>query len=155
MGVWSSLQEQAFMSPYLQMSSQPVEVSGGGGITVICTEMHRQRLITDSDLKITSEFSRKFIDDYTYYGYRLMADPIVAKMRCSRLLTFVLLPFVKAYTKEAKHRLGLCKKGSRLGELILKIGIPQCRAKYRRYLWRVPPGCHYQNSIQYLREYIR
>jgi hypothetical protein len=112
----------------------PGAIIGGiiGGITamvendsVICTELHRQGLISNDIYKAESKFGNS-LDIDTIRGYHLWAKPIVSKMRKSESVTKLVYHLAYPVLQEMAHRASNKYKGNILGKLILKIGIPVC-----------------------------
>ena len=95
--------------------------------TVICTELARQGYIEQEYLDLEH---RVHWDFATYWGYRILADPVVTKMKTSKALTLLILPFAKAFLKEVAHRVEPKRSGSFLGSLLIKLGIPICQATF-------------------------
>jgi len=95
--------------------------------TVICTELARQGYIDQEYL----DFEHRMQWDFaTYWGYRILADPFVVKMKTSKTLTLLILPFARAFLKEVAHRVEPKRSGSLLGSLLIKLGVPICRATF-------------------------
>ena len=102
-----------------------MDTSQASGIfgTVICTELHRQGIMSDAiyleDQKFGWELRNE--DPYAFIGYYHLASPIAQKMKTSKLLTSLISPFAMAWARNMAGEKNL------LGSLILKIGIPVCR----------------------------
>ena len=108
-------------------------VTGG---TVICSELHRQGYITSEELELDSLYRIKYIDDETYAGYVSWATKVVELMQKSKIVTQMVRPFGVGWAKEMSHRLEPERKGSLIGKLLLKFGVPICRyIGKRRELW--------------------
>ena len=107
-----------------------------GGGTVICTELNRQGYLPDEVLECERQYVDKFIDSEVYQGYRIMADPVVRLMQKSKVFTKIVKPLGCAFAYEMAHRVNESIKGSKLGKMILKIGIPLCKivARNRRII---------------------
>ncbi len=97
--------------------------------TIICTELNRQGFMSAELKRLSKKYRMGFIDINTYEGYLILARPIVRLMKKSRLVTHLIKPFALGYALEVAHCLRPKKylKGSKLGKLVLKIGIPLCR----------------------------
>lgn len=96
--------------------------------TVICTELHRQKFITDEtvcgDKRFTARIIRNDVD--VYYGYRRWADPVAAMMKKSRAFTWlVYIVYGPAVYEMAAQ--GGRGKGSRWGRVLLRGLIPFSR----------------------------
>jgi len=100
---------------------------GGGGGTVICTELYRQGYLSDAMLKLDAEFGST-VDNQTYRGYRKMADPIVKLMQKSKAFTWIVSRFALPWAEEMAHIVRpKIFNGNRFGRLIMKIGLPLCK----------------------------
>jgi len=99
-------------------------VTGG---TVICSELHRQGYITSEELELDSLYRIKYIDDETYAGYLSWAVKVVGLMQKSKIVTQMVRPFGVGWAKEMSYRLEPERKGSLIGKLLLKFGVPICR----------------------------
>lgn len=105
--------------------------------TVLCTELNRQGLLDDNIL----EDERKYIDanitEQEYIGYRIIADPIVRRMKNSKRITNILAPLIRAFAYEMASRVNKDVKGSKTGKAILFFGLPLCRFVYNKRPLRV------------------
>ena len=99
---------------------------GGDGCTVICTELHRQGLISDDIYKADAAFG-KSLDDDTIRGYHLWGKPVARAMRKSPLLTWLIKPIVLSWARAMAGR-----QNSLFWSVALKLGIPVCRFIGRR-----------------------
>jgi hypothetical protein len=75
-------------------SQMPAPPRGGGlvdGLTVICTELHRQGYLSDEIIEKDAEFGRtiRVESPEVYQGYRLLADPVVVRMQKSKVFTAI------------------------------------------------------------------
>lgn len=98
--------------------------------TVLCSELTRQGKLDQYVL----DNERKYIDSHVshqeYIGYRIMADPVVKRMKQSEKLTDFLAPLIRAFAYEMAHRHNKKIKGSILGKVLLFVGLPICRIVY-------------------------
>ena len=94
--------------------------------TVICTELHRQGLLDDKVYQYDAEY-RKFVDEQTYTGYRILAQPIVSLMQKSKSFTRIFAPFAIATATEMAGRVNPEIQGSNVGKAMLRIFTPLCR----------------------------
>lgn len=103
-----------------------------GGVTqelsVICTEMNRQGLLS-KNIRIADEiYGHQMRKDRpeVYYGYYLWAKHVVRLMRkskrFSKFVCFLALP----WAKEMAYEMGYLGKGSIRGKIIMKVGVPLC-----------------------------
>lgn len=69
------------------------------GITVVCTEMHRQGLIDTETWEANQGFGKYLyqVDPYGYFGYIAWGLPLSKAMSKSKLLTKVVTPFMKGW----------------------------------------------------------
>jgi hypothetical protein len=102
------------------------------GGTVICTELHRQGLLSDEVFENDAKYRDK-ITDKEYVGYRIMADPIVNLMQKSPLFTKVFAPFAVSTATEMASKINPEIKGNKLGKILLGILIPLCGFVYKMH----------------------
>lgn len=99
-----------------------ISVDTGTGITVICTELHRQGLMDDETYHMDHLFGlylRKHMPE-AMVGYTFLATPVVKLMKKSPLVTKFVAFFALPW---AKYMSG---KESVLGSLIMHAGLPFC-----------------------------
>lgn len=99
--------------------------------TVICTELARQGLVSGRLRKIGMIFGARAGFD-VYKGYRILAEPVVGRMRRSKRYTRFVAFFAIPTMHEMAHLLECTDKGNLLGKAVLAIGIPMCRRAYRK-----------------------
>lgn len=96
---------------------------GFGGIsgpTVICTELHRQGLLSDELYNLDKMFARKFISKKpdAYRGYLMVAKPVVTLMRkhprIAKIVSYVGIPWAKHMAHEVDDKY----EDSKLGKFI-------------------------------------
>ena len=115
-------------------------VGGVGGwyaSKAICTELNRQGYLSDDVLMEDQEYAVKYISPDVYVGYRILADPVVRLMQRSKLFTQIVRPFGVAFAYESANRINPKYKGSLLGKIIFKVGIPLCRMVYEQKVKRI------------------
>lgn len=91
----------------------------GGEFSVICTELHRQGIMSPELYRIDSEHTRKYLSPVTRRGYRIWAIPVVPIMRKSPFLTKIAAFFA---IKRAQSLIGQ----SLFGSIFRKIFEPIC-----------------------------
>lgn len=107
------LSEQVQLGPAMDIApnfggvTSTTKTSGGSGFlgSVICTELHRQGYLSDRDYDIESHMGFEL---YSYRpavidGYHRFGIPIARWMRRSKLLTWAMIPVVKAWIKLSAH----------------------------------------------------
>jgi hypothetical protein len=96
------------------------EGADGGDGTVICTELHRQGLMSDEVYKVDSEYG-KSLDGDIIRGYQSFGIPIARAMAKSPILTAIVKPMALkwAYHMAGQHNI--------FGKIALTLGIPVCR----------------------------
>jgi len=96
--------------------------SSGGLKTVICTELHRQGLLSSTLYNhpaATAHFRN--LHPYTIAGYQLWGMGVAERMRTSKLLSYLMLPVARArYEMVTTGRFNL------LGAATIYIGQPVC-----------------------------
>tara|TARA_E500000305_G_scaffold89257_1_gene76260 strand:+ start:9916 stop:11331 length:1416 start_codon:yes stop_codon:yes gene_type:complete len=103
---------------------------GGGdsGGTVICTELHRQKLLLDNVYDVDREVGLYFEknDPLVVKGYHFWAVPLARLMSKSKIVTALVKPIALPWANQMyaqKHNL----KANLIGKLMLLIGVPFCR----------------------------
>ena len=102
---------------------------GGGGITVICSELGKQGYLDAATLEADAEFGKMmFIQDpQVMVGYWNLAIPVVELMKKSKAVTFFVSLFAKPWARHMAYLMGQRKTNSYFGMLIHTIGKPVCR----------------------------
>lgn len=102
--------------------------SGGGGGTVICTELHRQGLMTREVYKADQKYGNIMWmqKPEVMIGYHAWAKPLVQKMQKSKLLTLLVYICAKPWANHMSHKMGLENKTSMIGSITAKIGEKLC-----------------------------
>lgn len=99
----------------------PAQNSNGFG-TVICTELYRQGYYSDAIYQedVTYGSQMKLENPEVYWGYRYLADPIVARMKTSKRFTKAVAFFAVPWAKNmaGEHNL--------FGALVSFFGEPLC-----------------------------
>jgi hypothetical protein len=104
------------------MSGKDMQAPQSGGMTVICTELYRQGYFPIVVVMADREYGRKLreVNPEVYYGYRLMADPIVKLMQKSKLFTKAVAFFAVPWA------FNMAGEYNTLGSLISMFGEPLC-----------------------------
>ena len=97
------------------------------GGTVICTELHRQGIMSDEIFEADKAFGKRQ-DLETLKGYHSWAIPLSNLMRKSKLVTWIITPIAMAWADN------MAGKPNVLGVFLNKIGIPICRFIGKRSL---------------------
>lgn len=102
---------------------------GGGGGCVICTELHRQGVMTDHVWRADQAFGRQLwiSDPDVMVGYHAWAPTVVGLMKSSSTVTSFVALFVLPWAKEMAYRMGVETTGSSFGSTMMRIGVPICR----------------------------
>lgn len=98
------------------------------GSKIICTELHRQGLMSDIIFKADQEFGEMMRNKHPYAmkGYYYLAKPIVELMRKSETFTKAVSFFAIPWANEMAYQMGAIEQGSFAGKLIMLIGLPLC-----------------------------
>lgn len=77
-------------------ASQAAANSGGGGMSVVCTELHRQGLITTKVWNKNTSHGKitYYTKPYNYKGYLTWGLPVARLMKKSKLATSILAPIM-------------------------------------------------------------
>jgi len=104
------------------IASANTQGGGGGGGTVICTELHRQGLLSTELYNKDKAFSEELMKarPEIYIGYFLWAQHLAKAMANSTLLTTLVKPVALAWAKQ------IAGEKSLLGSLIQNVGAPLC-----------------------------
>ena len=102
------------------------ENTGSGG-KIVCTELNRQGMLSDEVLKYDYAYREAHIDDVAYHGYLVLMSSFVEKMQKSKLFTYLVSPFIRAFAYESASRMNNKIKGNLLGKFMIKAGIPICK----------------------------
>jgi hypothetical protein len=151
-----------YEAPFSQLQGygNALLTAGGGGTTastttkggsVICSLLHDKGLIDDETYEAAGKFGSQQTHE-TRAGYKAWAIPLTRAMDKSRVLTFILKPFWKAWQKEMKARVK-GGKGSILGKVILGAGMPLCEWIGKR-LSRGMSGGSLTERIKFRREIL-
>lgn len=104
---------------------QTTQKQGSTGLTVICTELHRQGLMSDEMYLADHEFGLS-MPRHVIAGYQMWAIPVVRQMRKSPLFTRFVAILVLNWAQEMYHKVTGKGKGSLVGKGMLLIGVPVC-----------------------------
>lgn len=99
-----------------------------GGLTVICTELHRQGFIS-SDVYAGDCLAQEIIMSerpWVYEGYYFWAKHVASWMRRSTIVTKLCKPIALAWAQDMAFRLGKTSRGSKFGRFISVVGEPLC-----------------------------
>ena len=101
-----------------------IDTDAGSGMSVICTELHRQGYISDEVIKKDTEFGKflYFYDPCVLLGYQIWASHVATWMSKSKLLTKLIAPMGAAWAENIAET-----RPNFLGKFILAVGIPLCR----------------------------
>lgn len=99
--------------------------------TVICTELHRQKLLDDATYEADCRFGA-WLPDEVIRGYHRFGIPIANAMKRSRIVTALVAPLARAWAEEMAARVKAGDRnltqgeGNRFGRFMLKVGVPFC-----------------------------
>lgn len=111
--------ESGTASKQMQSTSKK---SSGGLKTVICTELHRQGLLSSALYNHPAAAAHfRNLHPYTIAGYHLWGNVVAERMRTSGLLTYLMLPVAKA-----RYEMVTTGKFNFLGAATIYIGQPVC-----------------------------
>ncbi len=92
---------------------------------IICTELHRQGLMSDSTYLADQAYGRS-LDDITYLGYVTWAQYVVAMMKKSRIVTRIAYVIATPWAKQMEHVMSGIGNGSLLGRFMMVTGENIC-----------------------------
>lgn len=101
-----------------------IDTDAGSGMSVICTELHRQGYISDEVIRKDAMFGLNLYlyDPCVLLGYQVWANKVAKLMAKSKLLTKLLAPIGVAWAENIAGT-----RPNLTGKIILKVGIPLCR----------------------------
>lgn len=98
--------------------------------SVVCTELERQGYLP-FDVLFNEGLARMlYIDENAYRGYLRLFKPYVRLMQkkyVGKFFTLLILPFGRAIAYELANKVNESYKPSKLGKIILRLGLPICR----------------------------
>jgi hypothetical protein len=105
-------------------------MQGGGGMSVICTELNRQGILSDELYKADGIWFDSFkLDNLDVVsGYHYWAIPVVNVMKKSKLVTKFISLVAIPWAEDMAYQVGKRKSGNLFGRFVMNIGIPICRA---------------------------
>jgi len=105
---------------------EPSDTKSSGSNTVICTELHRQGLLSRNDYLQSHADTKRRLTSTHLRGYHAWAIPTVRWMRKSPFATRLFRTLVQARTDEIAARAGVAGKANFLGKLTIVLGEPAC-----------------------------
>jgi hypothetical protein len=107
--------------------AENVQNATGGGGSFLCTELHRQGLMSDELYEADSMYG-KTVNPTVYAGYAAWAPTVAKAMGKSKLLTWIAKPFILGWARNMARRMGVkAARFSVLGYVVEKVGVPICR----------------------------
>lgn len=101
----------------------------GGGAKIICTELHRQGLMSDKIYAADQIFGEIMACNHpeVMRGYHRLASPVVTAMRKSPAFSRVMAAIVAPWARHMAFLVDADDKGSILGMLMMMAGLFVCR----------------------------
>lgn len=101
--------------------------------TVICTELHRQGLMSDEVFALDRAFGANMARAHpdVMAGYYRLAMPVVRIMRKSRLVTHAVNLLAAPWARHMAHLMGQGQP-SIIGAAVMAVGVPLCRMAARK-----------------------
>jgi hypothetical protein len=129
-GKQQKVEGEAIASAKDMAKASEINVDAGEGISVICTELHRQGILSTELYQLDTAYgwALSIRDPYAYIGYIVWGSPVARAMKTSPLLTKVVSTIVLPY---AKHIGG---ETNFLGKATLAVGLPLCHIIGRLYV---------------------
>ena len=99
-----------------------ISTDSGSGITVICTELHRQGLLPSETYEHDAQFGRMMMkyEPVTFLGYQVWGSKVAKLMKKSKIITkfvsLIAIPWARYISGENNF----------IGRMTYKIGIPLC-----------------------------
>lgn len=119
--------------------------SATGGLTVLCTECHRQGYIDNNIFKADVKFGKRIRkeDPEAYQGYLIWASPVVKKMQESKLVTKLVASFVVPFAKHIAYTEGHLEKDNLVGKMVCKVG-----KAFSRLVFKLHRGNYGENHVR-------
>jgi hypothetical protein len=108
---------------------------GGGGGKVICGELHRQGLIPTDIYMADLKYHRKYAKPEEVIAYHAWAVPYARLMKRSKIATYAILPFSRAWAYEMAYRMGSHDKSNFVGRVITNI-LPRLHGFVGKFMLR-------------------
>ena len=124
LGKYKNYQEQ--MKRYGADRSKEAEIassSGGGGLTVICTELNTTGVLDDVTYLADAQYGLT-LPPNVIHTYHAWAIPVVVLMRKNKLVRKFVTPFALAWAHEMAHKFDSKNKSNLLGKFLFKFGLP-------------------------------
>lgn len=93
---------------------------------VICTELHRQGLMSRADYALGADYARKHLTERHYRGYHAWALSVVRHMRRSKRATAFWRILAQARADHIAYLYGDTARRNRFGALLCAVGYPTC-----------------------------
>lgn len=93
---------------------------------VICTELHRQGLMSRADFALGADYARKHLTERHYRGYHAWALSVVRHMRRSKRATAFWRILAQARADHIAYLYGDTARRNRFGALLCAVGYPAC-----------------------------
>ena len=112
------------------ISTVEEESGGGGGGKIICTELHRQNLLSDEIYQADQEYGRLMAEKRPHLmrGYHLWAKPVVNIMERSQYFTTFVAFIAEPWAQQMAFEMGIVEKGSLVGKVMMYVGEPPTEA---------------------------
>ncbi|TAA53909.1 hypothetical protein [Shinella sp. JR1-6] len=93
---------------------------------VICTELHRQGLMSRADYALGADYAREHLTERHYRGYHAWAIAVVRHMRRSKRATAFWRILAQARADHIAYLYGDTARRNRFGALLCAVGYPAC-----------------------------
>lgn len=103
-----------------------VKTGLSGGVSVICTELHRQHYMTDEVYAADSKYVES-VPPQVVAGYHRFGVPLARLMAKSELVTMLVAPVGLLWGDHMRFLVTGQGKGNLVGSLLIKLGTPICR----------------------------
>ncbi len=119
--------EQLALSKEELAKPAPQMEAPSGGMSAVCTEMHRQGFLSDEMFHDEQWAVDLIVDDNMIRGYHVWAVPLVGVMKKSKIVTALLKPLVRGWATYMTYKIGKTEKYSLVGSFIYNVGGRICR----------------------------
>ncbi len=108
---FADLAQQGATLPYVLRSNDRAGAAAakaaGSGPSVICTELHRQGIMSDAVYAADTFYGMMCIDEQTLRGYQTLARPVARLMARSTIVTAIIAPIAMAWANNMAAEMGL------------------------------------------------
>jgi hypothetical protein len=125
----AALEAAGLQKEATQDYGKSMEKASNKGGKIICTELHRQGLMSAEIFEADQAFGDELMksDPQVMIGYHAWATGAVNLMQKSRFWTLVAYVIATPWSKQMAFKMGILPKQNLIGRMIMAVGMPLCR----------------------------